>query len=221
MKLIILPLVFALSWTSLIGQQSLGIKASFGTSMLKTSYSYSTDHSDYFRPTGQVGFTYKYNITNRSIIGSDLQFFQIRGKEHAKLALTDDFGDPIGILKLDIWRNISYLGLPLYYGYNFKNLTFCIGIQTSVTLFSSGKERSEYPDLNGDPVITENEFSGLNIDMLNVGPIANIKYNLTDKSALELMYYYGVNNIQQDIHDWKLNPHLLTVGLLYYFISQK
>ena len=221
MKLIILPIVLVLSSTSLIGQHSLGIKASFGASMLKTSYNYSTDHNDYFRPTGQVGLTYKYNITNRSIIASDLLFYQIRGKEHSKLALTDDFGDPIGILELDIWRNISYLGLPLYYGYNFKNLTFCIGIQTSVTLFSSGKERSEYIDLNGDPAITENEFSGLNIDMLNIGPIASIKYNLTDKSALELMYYYGVNNIQQGIHDWKVNPHLLAVGLLYYFISQK
>ena len=221
MKQIILPLVFVLSSTSLIGQHSLGIKANFGASKLKTSYSYSTDHIDYFKPSGQLGFTYKYILSNRSIIGSELLFYQIRGKEHANLALSNDFGDPIGILKLDIWRNISYLGLPLYYGYNFKNFTFCIGIQTSVTLFSSGKERSEYPDLNGDPVITENEFSGLNIDMLNVGPIASIKYNLTDKSALELMYYYGVNNIQQDIQDWKLNPHLLTVGLLYYFISQK
>ena len=74
---------------------------------------------------------------------------------------------------------------------------------------------------SGDPVITNYEFSGLNIDMLNVGPIANIKYNLTYKSALEFMYYYGVNNIQQDIHDWKLHPHMFTLGLVYNFISQK
>ncbi len=221
MKLIILPLVFILSSASLIGQHSLGIKASFGASKLKTSYGYSMDYIDYFRPSGQLGFAYKYNLTNRSIIGSELLYYQIRGKEHSNLAFTDDFGDPIGIMKLDTWRDISYLGLPLYYGYNFKKFALCIGIQTSVTLFSNGKERSEFPDLNGDPVITNYEFSGLNIDMLNVGPIADIKYNLTDKGAVEIMYYYGVNNVQKDIHDWKINPHLFTLGLVYYFISQK
>ncbi|MCE9539114.1 MAG: PorT family protein [Bacteroidetes bacterium] len=224
-KLLYLLTIFHSSF-SVFGQQEIGIKANVGLSRIyNNENSPLTTLKIYFVPSGQGGIFYNFNFGNKSLLGAELLFIQINGKEQLDLQGTDIHGQPSGETFTDnTEKHISYLGLPIYYGFKIKKLTLNLGIQTSLVLMSGGEEKGQVPDGYGGISTWDNKFDKLYIDAFDFGARAGLIFNLTNKFSIEGTYYYGINNIlQKDKYNselkWKIQQ--MTIGLRYTFFTIK
>lgn len=206
------------------GQHDIGLKVNGGLSYFSTKAKTTQPITQkfYFMASGQGGLFYNLHIHNKFLLGIELVFMQIEGKELLKFELTDQYGNLTGQYTTDnIWRHISYLGIPVYFGYNYKKLNVNLGFQTNITLASSGQEKGQAM-YNGGVTTWNNHFDKLAIDNYDIGARAGIIYHLTDKFSIEANYYYGFNNIVKDeklskYWTWKIQQ--MTIGLRYKFIS--
>ena len=187
-------------------QHSFGVKINPGMSKISSSFS-----DTKFTFSGNAGIYYSAKIYDRSVFGAELLFLQIEGLELTEFEGTLANGDPSGIIYTsEVWRHISYIGLPIYYGIKFKRLMINIGFQTSVALFSGARDLL----YTGDEVLWDNESDKLNIDWLDFGVRIGLIFDLTDRFQIEGNYYYGVSNILKfDARAWKNQQ--ITIGLRY------
>lgn len=227
MKIQLSILIVLLFNFSIYGQQNIGIKANGGLSRIFI-YDNSTQQivqKSYFVPSGQGGLFYNLPLGNKSLLGSELLFVQIEGKERIEIPFTDQLGNPTGEFGIDnIDRHISYIGLPIYYGFKVKKLILNLGIQTSFTLVSSAREKGQSPDGYGGINTWDNKSDKLNIDAFDFGARAGLIFNLTNRFAVEGTYYYGINNIlKKNIYNtelkWKIQQ--MTIGLRYTLFTIK
>lgn len=227
MKIHLSILIILLFNFSIYGQQNIGIKANAGLSRI-VIYENSTQkvvQKSYFVPSGQGGLFYNLPLGNKSLLGAELLFIQIEGKERLEIPFTDQNGNPTGEFGIDnIDRHISYIGLPIYYGFKIKKLTLNLGVQTSFTLASSAREKGQATDGYGGISVWDNKFDKLNIDAFDFGARAGLIFNLTNRFAVEGTYYYGINNIlKKSIYNtelkWKIQQ--MTIGLRYTFLKIK
>ena len=73
-------------------------------------------------------------------------------------------GTPSGqFVTTNFWRHISYLGLPIYFGFNIKNLNVNLGFQANFTLASGGREIGQAP-YNGKMRTWDTKSGKLGID---------------------------------------------------------
>lgn len=212
---------------SVYGQQNIGIKANGGFSRIFI-YDNSTQQivqKSYFVPSGQGGLFYNLPLGNKSLLGAELLFIQIEGKERLEIQATDQLGNPTGEIIIDnIDKHISYIGLPIYYGFKIKKLTLNLGVQTSFTFASSAREKGQAPDGYGGISTWDNKSDKLNIDAFDFGARAGLIFNLTNRFAIEGTYYYGINNVlKKNIYNtelkWKIQQ--MTIGLRYTFFTIK
>lgn len=202
------------------GQQNLGLKINAGLS--KISNNLNSPQSKIviqFVPSGYVGLFYDLQLGDRSRLGAELLFIQIEGKERHETDLTDQSGNPTGeLLTSEVWKHISYIGMPIWYGFKVNKLTINIGLQVSTVLTSRGREKGRVL-YNGD-VIVWDKSGEINIDSYDFGPRAGLIFSLTDKFAIEGTYYYGINNILGNslATDWTWRIHQTTIGIKYNFL---
>lgn len=206
---------------SVFGQHNFGLKTNGGLSKISNDLNSDfTTQNIHFSPSGGGGLFYNWKFGDKSALGVELLFIQIEGKERIETAATDPYGSPRGeIIIHNLWRHVSYIGVPIYYGLKLKKLTINFGFQTSFTLTSSGRIKGQ-SSYNGTIRTWDDNISELNIDSFDFGPRAGIIFNLTDKFAVDGTYYYGVNNILgNDIGlDWTWKVQQVTVGLRYTFL---
>lgn len=202
------------------GQHNFGLKINGGLSRISNSLNPSNSTGTVqFAPSGHAGFFYNLNLNNKSVIGAELLFMQIEGKEKLKMDLTDINGNNIGNSTSDLYKHISYLSLPICYGYKFNKLTINVGFQTSLVLTSSAREKGQ-ATRNGAITTWDNKYKELNIDRYDFGPRAGVTYRLTKKFTIEGMYYFGANNIlDNDVPNWTWRVQQATVGLRYTFLT--
>lgn len=209
------------------GQNELGIKCNMGISRLTETWDLGTGkegESKYLvMPSGQGGLFYNWHIGNNSIVGTELLFVQIEGKEKYKNFHQSDSGtNSGGFVNENVWRHISYIGLPIYYGYKFNKITLNVGVQANFTLKSGGRSKGQAPDGQGGVFNWDNHINKLYIDKYDYGAKGGIIYNHSDKFAFEGTYYYGLNNIlRQNNYGVKWQIQQLTFGLRYKFLSKK
>lgn len=205
---------------TVFGQHNMGLKVNGGLSRISNSFNPSNSTwTVQFAPSGNSGFFYNLQLKNKSVIGAELLFVQIVGKEKIKIDLIDINGNNVGISTGNLYKHISYLSLPICYGFKFNKLTINVGFQTSFVLISSAREKGQSTH-NGDVTTWDNKFKELNIDSYDFGPRAGVTYNLTDKFAIEGTYYFGVNNIcGNDELNWTWRVQQATVGLRYTFLT--
>lgn len=216
-------LIFLTLTNVAFGQSTVGLKLNGGLSQVNArlvSLSSNSKDKDYFMSSWQGGFFYSYKFNRKSIIGTELIFLKINGKQEIKTPSTDQSGNPTGeFIASNIWRNISYLGIPIYYGYEYKKMKFHVGIQTGILLKSSGREKGQAP---GFPA-WDNKFDELNIDRFDFGSRIGLEYNLNKKFSIEGNYYYGINNILKETsipeNVWKWKIQQLTIGLRFKLFS--
>ncbi len=233
-KLLALFLIFNVA---IIAQSSFGIKINGGVSNIsdKLYDSYLEKHTNYFKPSGQVGFFYNLPIRTHEIFGVELLFTQIESKEQ----IVDTFGTaytnyPNGAIPLlstyIISKHISYLSLPVHYGINVKKFTFNVGMQFSVRLLSSAQEVIQDSYTNNAsgygfvliPSTTTYNYKRWIIKDVDVGETVGIIYHITNKFAIEGKYYYGFNNIYPNSRrttQWRTQQ--MTLGLRYAFLTTK
>jgi hypothetical protein len=218
MKFIFL-IFFSLNSLFSFSQHDFGVKVNGGASKITSKFNSNiTTQKFYFVPSGQAGFFYTLSI-KKSLLGAEILFSQIEGKERLSIPIFDNNGKNVGEDIDMIYRHISYLSLPIYYGFKFKKLSFNLGIQTSLALASSGEERGQF----GGTVISNN-FTKLNIDNYDFGARAGMFINLSKRFSIDLNYYYGINNILSNninIPNWSWKVQQATIGLCYKLFSKE
>ena len=208
-----------------IGQQ-IGIKVSGGLSKITiTSDEFDVPFSTPFAASGQAGLYCHLSRGKHSSLGAELLFSQIEGKD----VIDSDFSDTdwitgenetiTGHVTNKGYRHISYISLPLYYGYTIKKFTLHAGFQLSYAFSSSGREKTYGTYNEGGQetnVNNDTKTDNINIKKLDFGPRAGITYQLTNRLGLEGTYYYGLNNIQKvDDPFWILKVQQMTLGVRY------
>jgi len=207
------------------GQHDFGVKINGGWSKISTEINSSSQLLQKFRfmPSYQGGLIYNFNFNNKSIIGAELLFSKITGKEHSEEPTIDKFGSPTNqLITTDIDRNISYLSIPIYYGYNYKKLHLNFGIQTSFAIVSDGLAKTSAPDSNGNMLYFESKSEKLPIKNFDFGVRVGVCFSLTKSFILESTYYYGLLNIHKvNSTSWKWSTQQFTVGIKYNIIAHK
>lgn len=212
-RIIVLVVLSALS-TFIWGQHNIFVKGGIGASLIKTDYSFS-EHQDKPCPSGLFGVAYNYQFRKNSVFGADLLFNQYEGNEQSVIYLVYQEGSNADEMELNIYRHISDIGLPVYYGYSFKNFEVKIGIQPSVTFSSSGRLKGHYSDESTIKVDVNEKHDKLNIGTFNIGSVAGLGYSITDKLSVEIRYYHGFNNIWKSDELMKSKIRQVTIGVQY------
>lgn len=217
----ILSFFFAFNLT-VSGQHQFGIKANGGISRITNSMDISNASLTFpFVPSGQGGFFYNLQLGAESLLGAELLLSQIEGMEKLEMDLytLNEFGNRnyLGYRKDNLYRHISYLSLPVYYGFKINRLVINAGFQISYSISNSGREKGQGV-IEGENFKIDIKTNDINIKRFDYGLKAGIIYNLTDKLAAEGTYYYGLNNIQKgDPIIGKLKVQQATLGIRYTF----
>lgn len=218
-----MPLIFTITLifinVTLFSQQNLGLKLNAGISRISNSfYPHMNPKPDWpvrVAPSGQIGLFYYFGFGEKSILGAELIFNQIEGMEKLKLRFTDRYGNSTLWAIDHTYTHISYLSLPVYYGFVIKKLSIHFGLQTSYALVSSGRSKGGSTD---GSFKYDNKYDKLNIDKYDYGPRIGFDYSLSSKFSIDCNYYHGLNNIIKStlISDlWKRKVRQLTVGIKY------
>jgi len=216
---ILVILLLFLSSVAYSSNHAFGLKLNGGVSRISNpvTFPYWTWNVR-FGPSGSGGFYYNYQFDGRSILGAELLFSQIEGREEAK-GLFDD-----GARGYETFhRSISYISLPVFYGFNYNKFTFQIGVQVSYALRNNTKWSGYF--ITSDGSRRDWDFTRVhNIDNFDFGPKAIVSYNIRDNFAIEASYYYGVNDIASKINwisvgVWRVQQ--ATIGIKYAFWDSK
>lgn len=158
-------------------------------------------------------------------LGAEILFSQVEGGQTVKW----DYKD-IGLSNIDgygsdfTYEKISYLSLPIYYGYTYKRLTINGGFQISYAFSSSGHYEISYEYIviaeDGGRIKSEgglnSELNKLAIRDFDFGPRVGGIYRLTNKLSIEGMFYYGINNINYiKLSAEELKIQQMTLGIRY------
>ena len=186
-KAIIILFVFVNIIT--FGQHNLGSKLNGGVSKVNNTIKISNGTIyNQFAPSGQIGLFYNFDFTKKSSFNIELLFNQIEGKERTEFDLTDEYGGVIGNVKIDFNKHLSYISLPIFYGYKLKRFKIELGIQLSLLLTSSGNGQTKML-YNGDNSTSENKYDDLLIDNYDYGSILGLSYDITDKIIVVGNFY--------------------------------
>jgi hypothetical protein len=205
-------LIFLMLNIAAYGKDSFGLKINLGISRVTAVNDYKEGSQKFpLMPSGQCGVFYNSIINNKSIIGTELLMLQIEGKENYT------YSDGSSII---IRRNLSYLGIPVYYGYKTKNRIVNVGLQFNYLISRTEQKKGK------ENVLQEVPFnwatSTPNIDKYDYGLKLGIILNRDKKFEIEGAYYHGLNNIwySEIKHqgNWKVKQ--LTFGLRYKFSKQ-
>ena len=205
------------------GQHTFGVKISGGVSRISSSLTFINGTlKTLYTPSGQGGLFYNFKLGDKSNVGAELLFLQIEGREKIRPHDIVDFnGNIIGHGGSDFYKHISYIGLPVYYGFKINKIIVNVGFQASIAIASSARDKGQFT-VNGNTIKWDNKTNDLRVDAYDYGPRVGIVFNLNDHFALEGTYYYGINNIlNSNIIDWVWKVQQATIGLRYTFITTK
>jgi len=200
---------------SVFGQHVCGLKASGGLSKISTTADTNlTINKDCFAFSGAGGLYYNMRLKKSHLFGAELLFVLIRGKERSEVYESGQAGNLSGHYSInDTWRNVSYFGIPIYYGFKYKKLNINLGFQTLFTM----KSKSRSKGLNGQNSVSvpyESRINMPDIATYNYGPRAGAMYYISKKISVEAIFYYGINTIYSAVND-KWRARQITIGIRY------
>lgn len=199
---------------TLHSQNNLGLKLNGGISRVSNSfYRHSTQEMGWpvrVAPSGQVGLYYFTDIGEKSLLGAELLFNQIEGKEKIKLKFTDASGNTTMQSVTHKYTHLSYLSAPIYFGLRFEKWGVNFGGMFSYLLASSGRQKGQTTD---GTFKWDNKYNKLNIDKYDYGLRIGFDYPVTTKFSVEGNFYQGINNIF--MKGWAVRVQQLTVGVRY------
>lgn len=204
-------LTFLFCLSKCFSQYDFGVKINSGLSKISNSIKYDNVTSS-IKPSisAQVGLYLNYNLYDSLFIGGDVLLLQIEGKE--KMVYDEPSGP--GIVPKTITENInthlSYIGIPLYFGYKIKKMIVNIGFQYLYMIYSSSVDKFQIESQS-----FELRKSNLNLIKYNYGPSILFLFKLSEKINIEANYYYGLNTISKIIDFENRKIQQLTFGLKY------
>lgn len=202
-------------------QQNFGITIDGGMSKVSSSLVFNNSTWDVkFLPSGNAGIFYTKILGKKSIIGTELLFMQIESKILTEMDIIGPNETIIGHASSNLTENLSYIGIPLYYGFRFKGITLQIGLQGSIFLKGTAKSKN-HATLNGEEQYNENIYDDLAFAFYDFGPKASFLYKITDKLLVTASYYYGIKNIGKENFLDDINKiQQVTLGLKYIIINK-
>lgn len=198
------------------GQHRVGIRVGAGLSRISNSFEYpNASIKIYQAPSGLGGLYYNFQFNEKSSMSTELLLAQIEGREIIKWKFYDSNGNSTGNSTSHIYKHITYLALPVSYGFSIKKTTVNVGFQAAVALRKEGRVKIDQVN-NGDASSSDGKLK-LDIDRYDFGPRVGVGYALSEKLSAEGIFYYGINNLLSDDNvlsfSWKIRQ--LSFGVRY------
>ncbi len=230
---IIFAVVSLFIFNNVFGQDDVGFKANLISSFIpfKDVSTYQTalaDQKNLISPSGQIGMFYCHTFKNRTFIGTDLLFNQVESRtSYIPNMQTDQSisntpsGPFINTDYSEEYRmHLTYLSLPVYYGYKISRFSFNLGFQTSLKLGTSYTVKSHSSAGTysaGNQALTK-------IDNLDYGLKVGLSWKLSTYLDLEGTWYHGLNNITHDpflsnYREYRIRQ--LSIGIRYILTRKK
>lgn len=221
MKRLITLLALLTSLTNAFAQYNIGIKANGGVSnIIQDDWSTADTKKAPLTPSWHGGLFFNYNLDEESLISAELLVVQIESKTYLESPNYNMSGVPTGdISASDIWKHITYLSIPVYYGYKINKFNLNLGISASLLLQSSLREKAQ-TTFAGTVFDTDTTYNKMKIDKFDFGVNAQVVYNITDKIGVEGTYYYGVNNLLLPEIEGSWRNQQITLGIRYRFFTK-
>lgn len=208
-------------------QHNFGVKINGGISKISNDFTIANiDIAIKFAPSGHAGLFYTYQVSEKSLLGTELLFLQIEGKEVWAWDSMDDKGNIIGHTDNEEWIHFSYISLPIYYGLRLNKLTIIAGWQTSLLLYQNIRYHREWTYYSKAYHDDNNTGKFTNLNSYDYGIRIGVLYRLTDKFSIDWNYYQGLNNIMNPKkYEWMPSVNLknqqMTIGIRYAFWTSK
>lgn len=195
--------------------QRVGLKLNVGLSKIPETLELSagTNHSK-IGFSGTAGIFLKFKTTSKSFVQSEILLIHAAGEERSETGISDNNGTKILELKASSKKQISYVGIPLFYGIQKNKTAISVGFQIACALNSSGSiesQRTEY----GITMQHTYKQSELDIKKFDYGPRLGLMYEVSNKVSLEGLYYHGLPNILDSNTNDTGKVRQLTIGLQY------
>ena len=198
------------------GQHNFGLKINGGVSKIDNTTNISNGTVDIqFAPSVQMGIFYNFDFTKKSNLNIELLFNQIEGKEITEFDFTDNYGNVTGKATIDFNKHLSYISLPILYGFKIKRFKIKVGFQLSFLIANSGNSKTMILN-NGEYSTIEDEYDKLYIDTYDYGSVVGFSYEINKKIIIGGNFYYGLNNIlENENYNLKWKNQQITIGLKY------
>ncbi|MBP6334740.1 MAG: PorT family protein [Bacteroidia bacterium] len=213
MKRLVLLVLFTTAFTFLSpAQHDIGVKLNAGVSTIISKFDFDfLTQEFYFEFSWQTGVYYNYHLADHSILGIELLLSKIAGSSKEDFEVLASYGWLNYTIYLD--RKISYLCLPLYYGFKTDKLITRLGLQSGYVLKSYEAARFDIPS---NMIVLYEDPGKLDIKEFDYGLIIGFFYSISNRIQLEATYYHGLKNIysgETSESNWRIQQ--FTAGLRY------
>lgn len=220
---LLLLLVMTISIYSANSQNLIiGGTGNIGLSKVTSDLPISGDYKVKFTLSGNLGMFLEKKIGQKSSLGIEALWVQIEGKE-----ITDDKAltvfngqelEVIGVISDKSTLHSSYVGIPVYYRFEFGKIGIKGGFQSMIFLFASSNYEAN-GEINGEPYEAKSEMKDIKFDRIDIGPKVGIDYRLNKKLRLRADYYHGFTDITitSDEFSWQRKNRQFNLGLNYIF----
>lgn len=222
-KIFVLPILMLVSLQA-FAQHSIGLKLNFGASSHKTSYTFPPGFTpgitieSKLAPSFSVGGFYEFNFGKNSAFSAELLYTELYGKEDFNRQLFDQDRNVTGFENSTITTRVSFIALPISYTYQIRNFRILLGLQTSIDVASSGEMKITRVEngIQTDMTMTSETVAQ---DKGDFGVRLGLCYDLSNKVALEINFYEGMNDMA-DSESTKIKYRQMVFGLRYRFFQK-
>ena len=194
------------------GQNTVGFKFNIGTSRISSKI-YNLPGKQNFPITlsGHFGLFHNWRLSSSTILGYEVLFSQIEGKEKYIFQTTSEKTS----------RQLTYFAIPFYIGYKFKKFTANLGIQSNYLLIGKYVKTTKGIDSQGKKYYGSEMGSLSNIDFYDFGIKSGLISNRSKNMEWEISYYQGINNIyDSELYSGRWTNFQLTCGLRIFPFSK-
>ncbi len=204
------------------GKLDIGIKANGGASYINSvstnpyQQPFNVSHKNHIQLSEQYGLFFNVHLKHKFTFGWELLFSQINGREDGIVEYfkwnAASNTEVENYSTYNVTRHISCIGLPFYFGYNYKRFNFNLGFQAAL-LFSSWEQNTGQIVVD---YIYPTTIKSIGNSTFDFGAKTGLIYKLSDRFSLEANYYYGMMNLIRDKYysengKWKVQQ--MTIGL--------
>lgn len=223
-----IKLVLILMSCSIIAMSQINVGITLNTGFSKLSGDFNEinlpfmhDYESYDNKEALLaGFCFSYSLGDKKSINAEIQYNHMRSQKvyEYKYSYTNPTTNYLNKVKNFRFSQITF---PVYFSYNYGNLSFTGGLRGSVLINGSESDQATYNNLyNFD---TEKEIYRSKIihefaDFFDIGPILGVSFHLMESLSLNYTYYYGFlfSTATETYQNNRVNQML--VGFKYSFI---
>jgi hypothetical protein len=219
----LIVLLFFLNNSTVFSQGLIGFKTNLGLSMIMTKTNPALKNMErripglYFESGFYFHYFFNSSSTLKPMIGAEFLGSQVNDRIQIFTVFQDPFGGSAGSLKEDIWRELTYISYPVYFGITLNKVSLNFGIQFS-NLFSSKQRDRVDVEFSGEHTITETKSEVWGIVHNDYGIRQGVIYNYSKRVLFEANYYAGLKNLlENSLPEFKWNVLHASVGVLVNF----